>query len=311
MNRFFFLGVMLFSCYVGILLAQNPYIREGSIGTQKSEKDTSEREAFTFLPIESWVGEKFIFLPRRKGLQKYGYRSFKGGGGKYGCPTYEECVGRIGTVVEVFGTGDILDVILIKMTDNNQVYSGEATLGSIPDIMPIADLDSARARWLGKTLWYKTFHLSTYNEESDEEGSIWLERKYVPVKVIDIVAGWDDDSPVRFIIRTKSEEEGFIDVKVGNTNIGDVYRDADYRSFESRFLTEDPRITYKWSNEVWSAIEKAKVFVGMTAQQARMSWGEPKEINRTSSASVKQEQWVYGDGNYLYFDNGILTSIQH
>ena len=49
----------------------------------------------------------------------------------------------------------------------------------------------------------------------------------------------------------------------------------------------------------------------MTAEQARMSWGKPKEINKTITGNVKHEQWVYGSGSYLYFDNGILRSIQN
>jgi hypothetical protein len=32
-----------------------------------------------------------------------------------------------------------------------------------------------------------------------------------------------------------------------------------------------PKIMREWSNRVWSAIEEGKVFVGMTAEQARMS----------------------------------------
>lgn len=33
------------------------------------------------------------------------------------------------------------------------------------------------------------------------------------------------------------------------------------------------------------------------------------EIRRTRLRS--REQWVYGNGNYLYFEDGTLTSIQN
>lgn len=52
--------------------------------------------------------------------------------------------------------------------------------------------------------------------------------------------------------------------------------------------------------------------IGMTAAEAlKSSWGVPEEVNRTITANGTQEQWVYRDGNYLYFDDGILTAIQN
>jgi hypothetical protein len=51
------------------------------------------------------------------------------------------------------------------------------------------------------------------------------------------------------------------------------------------------------------------IWIGMTKEMARESWGEPKDIHRTVTASSIHEQWVYS-GEYLYFENGILTSWQ-
>lgn len=53
--------------------------------------------------------------------------------------------------------------------------------------------------------------------------------------------------------------------------------------------------------------------IGMTQQQVieKTSWGKPESINRTTVSKVEREQWVYGDGNYLYFTNGRLTAIQN
>ena len=60
----------------------------------------------------------------------------------------------------------------------------------------------------------------------------------------------------------------------------------------------------------WKA--KGGVHIGMTKDQALASnWGKPNKVNNTTNANGTREQWVYRDGNYLYFDNGILTSIQH
>jgi len=57
-------------------------------------------------------------------------------------------------------------------------------------------------------------------------------------------------------------------------------------------------------------IFEGKVWIGMTAEMARDSWGYPKDINRTITANLTHEQWVYDNDKYLYFENGILTTIQ-
>ena len=54
------------------------------------------------------------------------------------------------------------------------------------------------------------------------------------------------------------------------------------------------------------------VKIGMTKKQVLegTSWGEPASINETITSIGTREQWVYGVGQYLYFTNGRLTSVQ-
>ena len=40
------------------------------------------------------------------------------------------------------------------------------------------------------------------------------------------------------------------------------------------------------------------------------SWGYPSKVNETITAHGVKEQWVYGDGRYLYFENKILVAVQ-
>lgn len=57
---------------------------------------------------------------------------------------------------------------------------------------------------------------------------------------------------------------------------------------------------------------KSGVSIGMTkADVLASSWGKPQRINKTTNAYGTHEQWVYGNGNYLYFENGLLTTIQN
>jgi len=55
---------------------------------------------------------------------------------------------------------------------------------------------------------------------------------------------------------------------------------------------------------------ESKVWIGMTKEMALESWGKPEDINVTITNYGRDEQWVYGSGQYLYFDDGILTTIQ-
>ena len=45
------------------------------------------------------------------------------------------------------------------------------------------------------------------------------------------------------------------------------------------------------------------------------AWGNPSDINTTTGIYGRHEQWVYDGPNYknkyLYFDDGILTTIQN
>jgi hypothetical protein len=51
--------------------------------------------------------------------------------------------------------------------------------------------------------------------------------------------------------------------------------------------------------------------IGMTKEKVRnSSWGEPNKINRTTTKYSISEQWVYGNGKYVYFEDGIVTAIQ-
>jgi hypothetical protein len=296
-----FICAFIFFTIISQISAQtnNPYVRKGSLGKKVTQEDTVSRGAFIFKPIPNWVGERFIFLPKSKKLQSYGYQSFK--------VDYERYVGRIAKVISI-DESDYLPKVSFKMEDDGKELKATAYSESIDGIAPIADIDSARSRWLNKTLWIKEKELVLYDEEKDKFLSIKI-KKYSPVKVLDIVAGWYNHEPVRFILQTASGDEGFVDVNLSGTNVSYILRD--YSHFDEEFFTKDPKKTFHWSERVWKAIEEEKVFVGMTSDQAKLSWGKPKDVNRTNTGSNIHEQWVYASGSYLYFEDGLLTTVQN
>lgn len=57
-------------------------------------------------------------------------------------------------------------------------------------------------------------------------------------------------------------------------------------------------------------IVNGHVKIGYTKEMCREAWGSPWDINYTTYSWGDYEQWCYQNGSYLYFKNGILTSIQ-
>ncbi|MFP8488497.1 hypothetical protein ACKGJO_05295 [Gracilimonas sp. Q87] len=80
-----------------------------------------------------------------------------------------------------------------------------------------------------------------------------------------------------------------------------------------RLREEDPRLPElidKFGRATARKIIREEVWIGMTDEMARASWGRPRDINRSTNAYGVNEQWVYPYGKYLYFEDGVLTTIQ-
>lgn len=67
-----------------------------------------------------------------------------------------------------------------------------------------------------------------------------------------------------------------------------------------------------WGNEECKAIAENKIFIGMSTDQVKEAWGKPYKINISTGRYGTHEQWVMhgGGSTYVYFDNGIMTSLQ-
>jgi hypothetical protein len=94
-----------------------------------------------------------------------------------------------------------------------------------------------------------------------------------------------------------------------------------YHTKPEQILQQDHRIMRQelvsrhteWSETAKTKIIKGEVFIGMTKTQALACRGIPSDINRTVTANIIHEQWVYenlGVSTYLYFDNDKLTAWQ-
>lgn len=111
-------------------------------------------------------------------------------------------------------------------------------------------------------------------------------------------------------IKREVEEKAIYDLRV--KKYGKSY--ADYM----KDLTEEQsekfeRLAPKYGKATAKMMVEEKVRIGWSKQMCKESWGEPDDINKTIGSWGTHEQWVYGDiyCDYLYFENGVLTSIQN
>jgi hypothetical protein len=281
-----------------VALAQ-PEKRQNITTEKKSESKPVEAAPtlFPYHPIRSWVGKRFIFLPKPKGSESGTYEDFSR------AVTHQKYAGRVARVVsaddsgasayiefEMEGSGERLRVFTVA---NKESVRGMALLD---------DIENAGKQWAGKTVWSKMLIISSYDEQS---GAITMTpvKKFGPLKVVDVVPGWDEEKPVRFKLEAPDGKQGFVDLNLSGTNVQKEVRHLG--RFEDHLLAEDPRLKHKWRADVWAAIEKGQVYAGMTEEQVKMSWGEPEKITPTAVGEV----WTYR-GGALVFKKGVMTGSQ-
>jgi len=94
-----------------------------------------------------------------------------------------------------------------------------------------------------------------------------------------------------------------------------VYENRYKKQVEAANEIKKNRITtliaeYGWTRKCAERVLEGYIYIGDTKEIVLESWGQPEDINRTTTAYGTTEQWVYGLGCYIYFENGKVTAIQ-
>lgn len=91
---------------------------------------------------------------------------------------------------------------------------------------------------------------------------------------------------------------------------------TDYPEAGAKYIAQADKLIAEADKKDLEIEKKRKksegVRVGMSQEDVvASSWGKPQKINTTTNAYGTREQWVYGGGNYLYFENDKLVTIQN
>lgn len=275
------------------------------------------------LPVRCWVGQQFIVLPNDNAVRSRSYLEFEGMAPRYGNPTYGEMVGKTVTVTKVewqqYSLSPNLSgwIITFQSSGSGLFYTanavprtGESRDDATVDCLALLrDLQVARETYLSKRYWPLVPRLSALGDKGTASAGFVVLNKFEPVTVADVLVSSEAEAPVR-VVKSDLGQEGYFDIAMSKTNRSSAVA-PEIGDFAQVMSGEDPKLAHTWPDDVWKAIKSGKTFQGMTMEQVRLSLGSPVDVSRTTVGSRTHEQWVYGDGNYLYFDDGVLMSSTH
>lgn len=176
----------------------------------------------------------------------------------------------------------------------------------IKKIVYLDEVDKIKTELNGKTLYV----LCSQWMKEDEKGKIVNSdgnQKFVAVTVTSVGLG-TQDGPSKIVFKQDgTNKEAFINLRLSGINKSSGLFGVD---FDKAFSFEDPKKKYpKIKSEIWTVIQNESMRIGMTKEEAELSWGKPDEIHTLTTKGITSEQWVYA-ASYIYFEKGLVSAIQ-
>lgn len=169
---------------------------------------------------------------------------------------------------------------------------------SIPFTIQESLVDEARELMDGKSYYIMT---RTWRDDADNSVN---GRQFVQV-TIDSVTPGDDIYPIKVSFTDESGTSARVFLHPGP-------RSYTPRSFPAIFSFTNPRLKYpSVSDEMWARIINGRVALEMTREECRLALGTPREVDRGADNAFIREVWLYENGIYLVFEDGILKKYRH
>ena len=262
---------------------------------------------------EQWTGHSFTFLALPADKQAGGYEVFPVDQANQGLQgdrsvriSYDEHVGKAVTVTQIvsFPAGPNQNEYMVYMTvnDTGEKLVGRTMRGQLEGLVLTDDLMNARQQFLGKTIYLKHRELPGVYVPSIDATPVTVATSIGgPAKVLDVYTGIQSQEPIWLIVSVNGEK-AILPIAYSWTNMP-VNAWTQTPPWQDALFTEDPRLSFGWSQEVWNKIENGIVEEGMSSGQIRLSWGKPVRIEENGAV------WVYGTKK-LSFSGDILQSIE-
>ncbi len=295
----------------------------GQITTTKiaSDNEQAKRTSYDSLnnfldnDVARYIGQEFYLKGKSKGLEKFGYENLlidykKSSGSQvniYKCcdsynSKYNELVGKYYKVLDVIRDpqyyGRKFYIKLQEKTSGDTLYYVYNTeYKSLFPFVVVGFFEKIKKLIIGQEFVFDADLLEGSKDiNTGKVVTTYIGQKW---KCIDFTVE-ETYFNLSLIMENSDGDKASIDYE---------YVLGDRSSSRAYFADEADKYRKKFGKEDFETILKRKVRIGMTKEMCKLSWGEPKSINQTITSGRKSEQWVYSD-NYLYFKNGLLTTIQ-
>lgn len=196
----------------------------------------------------------------------------------------------------IFSKGNTPLIYSTEKKENDALNSLSSS--DIPMLVDASVIKKVEERLLGKNVWTRT--LNWY----DAEGvNLKKGKKFQKVTISEVKSG-NSFFPIFISFIDDNGETGSLYLNLGNSP-------NDSRSFGRLFSVTDPRHNYRHiSEENWKAIQTEQLRKGMTKEEARLSLGNPSEVDSGHDYSTVMEIWSYPSGRYLRFIDGLLVDFK-
>lgn len=271
--------------------------------------------------VKKYIGEELYLKGVSESLRKHGYSNFLVDYKKephkenfYKCcgylgfnSKYEEIAGKYFKVLDVLDHPKASEgyvyayhfYLKLQEKESNDIlyYEYNAKFEHSFPFISIKFFEKLKEKYKNQVFVFQDYYLEDSKDiETGENITIKTGQKW---KITDLTID-EKYYSLAFVIENELKEKTFVNYETITNGYSFVYKNSDVQKYIQKFGQEN-----------FTTILKKKVKIGMTKEMCKLSWGEPENVNKTTIQGKQTEQWVYGNGNYLYFDGNVLKTIQN